>query len=61
MLAIGLEKVCLLCVQMSEKVKQYVIQPFVSVQAIPLPTVSDFVHKQKMDSLEPVKEGWHIH
>lgn len=35
----------------SEKVKENVTQPSVSVQAVPLPAVSDFVYRNKKKQL----------
>lgn len=41
---------CLLYVQMfkvQKKVKEFVTQPSVSIQAVPLPAVTDFVYRNK--------------
>lgn len=47
----------------SEKVKENVTQPSVSVQAVPLPAVSDFVYRNKKNNncFIGTCEGWHVH
>lgn len=54
-------EMCLLCVQMSEKVKEYVIQPSVSIQAVPLPAVTDFVYRKQKNCFIGTRGGWHVH
>lgn len=59
---LGCRNVFTLCtnVKVYKKVKEYVIQLSVSVQAIPLPAVSDFVYKNK-NCFIGTCEGWHVH
>lgn len=60
---LGCRNVFTVCanVQSSEKVKEFVTQPSVSIQAVPLPAVTDFVYRNKKKLLIGTCEGWHVH